>query len=185
MLLRRATMADLPTVSGLLAASAEWMHAERGGDAWRREGFPDHRLTPGLVEATIWLLHDGDQPVATFALDHHPDPEFTAPEAVKAGITARLPDGMVLHRLAVDRARAGQGIGPLLLDWAVDYVHRAGHGWLFLNSGRHAYGLHAFYRRNGFEPLVTVASTGRKSGALWQRPARPVPGIADRITETT
>jgi GNAT superfamily N-acetyltransferase len=170
--IRRAGPGDLAAVSGLLAQSGTWMN-DRGYDAWPADGFPDHRLTPGLVEGTVWLVYDGARPVGTLALDAHPDPEFTAPEADAVGVPALLSDALVLHRLAVDRDRAGEGIGPWMLGWACDHAARTGRKWVVLNCARNAVRLQQFYARHGFRFLVTVTSTGRKSGSLWYALARP------------
>lgn len=180
--IRRATPGDLMAVLGLLAASAAWMHA-RGWNAWAPGGFPPERITPGIAEGTVWLAAEGERPVATLALDRHPDPEFSGDQALSLGVGDYLPDAWVLHRLAVSRARAGQGIGPLLLDWAADRTRRDGGPWLLVNMARNAEPLHRWYAAHGFKHIATITETPRKSGTLCTRPAARVAGLRQHITE--
>lgn len=196
LLIRRAGQADLQAALRLLAASAAWMHAA-GWNAWPPEGFPPERVAPGIAEGTVWLAFDGtgdgtgggDRPVATLTLDQTPDPEFTAPQAYSLGVGDYLPGSFVLHRLAVSRTRAGQGIGPVLLDWAADRTHRHGGPWLLANMARNAEPLHRWYGANGFKHIATITTTRRpdglprKSGMLRARPAARVPDLHLRIAE--
>lgn len=174
--LRRATPGDLPEVSGLLGDGAAWMR-ERGYDAWPEGGFPDHRLTPGLAEGTIWLLHHDHRPVGTMAVDDHPDPEFTERPGGYDPTFA-----LIVHRMAVHRDHRHRGLGPVLLDWARDHAHRAGRRELWLNCNRKGEPLQRFYLRCGFVHMGTV-DAGRKSGWLARTIARPMPGL-DRHVQT-
>ena len=121
----------------------------------------------------MWLLYDNSRPIATLALDRHPDPEFTASEAVKTGTSKLVDDALIVHRMAVRRDLAGRRTGVLLLDWACDRAHRTGYRRLLLNVARNAQPLQRYYAKAGFHHLVTVTSTGRKSGSPWERLAKP------------
>lgn len=179
---RNAAPSDLETVSELLAESARWMR-EHGYNAWAPSGFPGYRIRPGLEERTVWLLYEGARSIGTLALDRHPDPEFTASEAVEGGVSKLVNDALIVHRMAVRRDLAGRGLGPLLLDWSSDHAHRSGYSSILLNCARNAHPLQRFYAKAGFHQVATVTSTGRKSGSLWQRPAEPQPHIWARLKE--
>jgi GNAT superfamily N-acetyltransferase len=180
--IRPAQPTDLRVVSGLLRDAARWMHS-RGWDAWPADGFPDHRLTPGLEEGTVWLMFMGDHAVATMALDQHHDPEFTAPEALEAGVGELLADAWTSHRLAVVPPWRGCGLGQAMLTWGTDRVARMGGTHQLANVNRRAVPLQKWYQRQGFDHLVTVTSTPRKSGSLWARPATRNPDVRGLVQE--
>jgi len=50
-----------------------------------------------------------------------------------------------------------------------------------LDAWRDNEGLHAYYRDRGFTHLRTVEAEGRRSGALFQRPAGQVQGIGPSL----
>jgi GNAT superfamily N-acetyltransferase len=184
-LIRRATPQDLPDVLAILASAARWMHAA-GWTAWRPEGFPAERITPGIDEGTVWVLTTREQvPLATIALDRHPDPEYTAPEALAVGVGDYLDEGWFGHRLARWQSAGRRGLGTLLVSWSVDWTYRQGGKYRLLNTARDAKPLQAFYQSLGFRHLAEVHSTGRRSGSLWVRDAEEVPAVHERITELT
>lgn len=183
----RAFTGDLPAVRDLLAQSARWMHS-RGWTAWPAAGFPDERIISGLEAGEVWLLLDRGRPVGTLTLDQNPEREFTAAEAVEAGVDRLLQTAWIGHRLAVDRSNPGV-YGSLLVEWSLDWTHRHGGTWRLTNVARRAEPLQAWYRKQGFAHLATVTSTRtdagapRQSGYLMGQLARAVPGIGERVTE--
>jgi GNAT superfamily N-acetyltransferase len=114
----------------------------------------------------LHIAYEHTTPVGTFALDHHADPDFWRddPSGIRAGY---------LHRLAVTRTHAGCGLGALLVDHAADLVAHQGRFWLRLDCAKHNTRLHDFYRQLGFKHVRTIDLPHRKSGALFQREARP------------
>lgn len=183
----RAFTGDLPIVRELLAQSARWMHSQ-GWTAWPSAGFPDSRIMPGIEAGEVWLLQDRGRTVGTLTLDQRPELEFTAPEAVEAGVDGLLPQAWIGHRLAVDRANPGV-YGALLVEWSLDWTFRRGGKWRLTNVARRAEPLQAWYRKQGFAHLATVTSTRtdagapRQSGYLMGQLARAVPAITERVTE--
>lgn len=183
----RAVSGDLPIVQRLLTGSARWMHS-RGWTAWPPDGFPASRITPGIDAGEVWLLLAEGRAVGTLTLDQRFEREFTAPEAEAAGVTEKLPEAWVGHRLAVDRAARGM-YGRLLIDWSVDWTSRHGGAWRLTNVARRATPLQDWYRQQGFAHMATVTSTRkddgtpRQSGYLMGRPVHAVPGMGDRLVE--
>jgi GNAT superfamily N-acetyltransferase len=55
-----------------------------------------------------------------------------------------------IHRLAVDRAFAGQGVSVALLEWAIAHARSLGKQWLRLDCDDNRPRLKAFYERCGF-----------------------------------
>jgi GNAT superfamily N-acetyltransferase len=178
--LRRATADDLPAVTGLIRAAAEWMN-DRGLDAWRRDGTPAVDRVPDSVEAgTVWLMYNGHTaaPVATVTLDTVPDQEFPA-----AGVDTG--SALIVHRMAATRdpAYAEMNIACLLLDFATDQASRHGLEWVMLNCNRQpgAEPLRRRYEECGFEHIATVQVGERRSGWLARKKARPEPGLFMRV----
>jgi ribosomal protein S18 acetylase RimI-like enzyme len=155
---RPATVDDLATVQSVLAEAAAWL-ASRGIDQWP-VGFREDQTLRRIRQGSVYLAFVAGEPVATITLDTWADPEFWD-----------APDGAgYVHRLAVRRAWAGQGIGGALLDWAGQRVAAAGGRWLRLDCMRDNKPLHDYYRGLGFEHVRDVELGHRISGSLFQRP---------------
>lgn len=162
--LRRAQPGDLPGVLALLADTSEWLHSQ-GVRQWPRGGFGPERIEPLIEQGTLYLLDLGwFDPVATIALDGAADPEFWS-------ASDRPSEALYVHKLAVSRGWAGEGVGDALLDWAGGCVEDAGLRWLRLDCAKDNPRLQDYYRRRGFTHLRTVDLPHRASGALFQRAA--------------
>ncbi|GII60543.1 hypothetical protein Skr01_06280 [Sphaerisporangium krabiense] len=169
--LRTATLDDLPGVLALLAEAAGWLNG-RGIRQWPAGGFPAARIEPLIAERTLYVLDgaedagEGGMPAATVALDGHADPEFWRrsdhPET-----------GLYVHKLAVNRAFSGRGLGETLLDWAALRVAATGRRWLRLDCSKDNPALQGYYRGLGFRHVRTVDLPHRASGALFQRAGDP------------
>jgi GNAT superfamily N-acetyltransferase len=81
--------------------------------------------------------------------------------------------------MVVDRLAAGQGVGGQLLDWAERLAASRGCTWLRLDAWRTNAPLHAYYQRQGFDPVRVVDLSHRGSGALFQRRVRPLVGASN------
>lgn len=165
MYIRQAIPADLHTVVEIIHCAADKLHAA-GYDQWPR-GSPN--LMPDSLAAQIergetYLVTWTGEPVATIAVSARPDPDFwTADEAAEP---ARY-----LSKAAVSPARAGQGIGDLTMRRIVDQAAADGAKWARVDVWRTNRKLQDYYRTRGWTYLRTEAVPGRRSGALFQRPA--------------
>ncbi|SDQ99758.1 GNAT family N-acetyltransferase [Thermostaphylospora chromogena] len=172
--LRHAGPDDLPGVLALLAEAAEWLH-RRGVRQWPRGGFGRERIMPLIESSVLYVGHlaeperAGDGPVAVVAVDEYADPEFwtSADDPASA---------LYVHKLAVSRRVAGQGVGEALLDWAGMLALVRGKRWLRLDCAKDNGGLQAYYRGRRFRHVRTVNLPHRASGALFQRAAGIVAG---------
>jgi GNAT superfamily N-acetyltransferase len=79
------------------------------------------------------------------------------------------------HKVTVDRAHAGQGLGAELLDWAGTKAADEGADWLRVDVWTTNEHLQHYYLRQGFTYVRTVVLPHNPSGALFQRPAERVP----------
>jgi GNAT superfamily N-acetyltransferase len=159
--IRQARTDDLSAIAQILDDAGDWMRSHGITDQWPTH-FPLSDLTDRITRGELHIAYDDTTPVGTFALDHHADPEFwhDDPNGIAAGY---------LHRLAVTRSHAGQGIGAQLIDHADRLLTTAGRRWLRLDCAKNNTRLHDYYRQLGFTHVRSVDLPHRKSGALFQR----------------
>lgn len=158
--IRAARPDELDIVESLLIEVSEWL-ASRGIDQWQ---YPPHRdrIRHALARGEVFLAIQDDRPVGTLQLDDYADPEFwtTDDQPEKA---------LYIHRMAVTRSAAGQGIGSMMLDWAAQRAAGSGKPQLRLDAWKTNPGLHRYYRGEGFQLVRLVNLPHRRSGALFQR----------------
>ncbi|GAA1530011.1 GNAT family N-acetyltransferase [Actinomadura kijaniata] len=183
-LIRPAGTGDLDTVLRLIDRAAAWLRKEKDTTQWRRPWpSPDgrrKRIHEGLLSGHTWLLRHGGRPVATVTLcPFGSDLLWTARELEQ--------EAVYLHRLVIDRAYAGIGLGAELINWAGHRGHRERPGVrsIRIDVWSDNLELHAYYRRQGFafvdrrRPL-----DDSPSGALFQKPIgkaldAPLPRIVE------
>lgn len=172
MTIRRAVSTDLPEVIMILRSAADWLHA-RGYDQWP-DGSPT--LGPAKISAQIargefWLVTEDGEAAACVAISGDGDTDFWTP--------CELAEPAVyLSKLAIARSYAGRGLGAVLLRWACDRAASLGVKWVRLDVWRTNTDLQSYYRERGWEQLRIAEVPGRRSGALFQRPAVPDPVAA-------
>jgi GNAT superfamily N-acetyltransferase len=136
---------DLHLAAGILEQVTVWL-AARGLRQWpvgsfeSEDGWGRSRLRDALSQGELYLAWDGDRAVATITLQRS-DPLFWADGA----------DALYIHRLAVDRSAAGQGVGSHLIDWAAFKCREQGRRYLRLNTLTGSDFLRGYYRAAGFE----------------------------------
>lgn len=170
--IRTAQPDDLPAIAQLLDKAGEWMRDQGIADQWPIR-FPLSDLGQRVNHGEIHVAYDGQTPVGTFALDWTADPEFWQDEHADA-------DAGYLHRLAVARSHAGQGIGAQLVEHAATLVLRSGRHLLRLDCAKHNTRLHDYYRQLGFTHIRTIDLAHRKSGALFELSCLGAPTGAGR-----
>src|SRR5512132_1757335 len=79
------------------------------------------------------------------------------------------------HKVTVDRAYGGQGLGAELLDWAATRAADEGADWLRVDVWTTNERLQHYYLKQGFTYVRTVVLPHNPSGALFQRPAERIP----------
>ena len=125
-----------------------------------------------IAQGEVYLayLNDWKTLTGTVSLSREPDPELWSNYPGQA---------RYVHRLAVRRKFAGQGIGAALLDLAGHVAAMEGVPWLRLDCSKDNHALHSYYLNQGFQHLDTVDLPHRLSGALFRRPSRLVPQIKE------
>jgi GNAT superfamily N-acetyltransferase len=140
-LIRVATSADVPAVVETLTEAANWVEQLDGTIMWV-EGELAEVPVRAEVEAGMFVVVDIDGRVAG-AMRFQLEDRLFWPD-LKDG------DSAFVHRLAVRRAFAGQGLSTALLQWAVDRGRELGRRYLRLDCDAQRSRLRAFYERFGF-----------------------------------
>jgi GNAT superfamily N-acetyltransferase len=160
--IRPATADDLNDVLALLNGTSRWLKS-RGLDQWGN-GFGADRIGPMVDRREVYIVHDGDTPIATAAASTDGDTDFWT--------DAELAENAVyLNKVTIARNRAGNGLGTMLFRWLVDRAARQGADLVRLDAWRTNRDLHAYYERTGWRYVRTVEREHRRSGALFQRAA--------------
>jgi ribosomal protein S18 acetylase RimI-like enzyme len=164
-----ATLQDLPMVLSILTEAAAWAQ-QRGALGLWQVPYPEAWVRPSVARGEVYLASRRGEPVGTLTF-RWDDPQFWG---------ERPPDAGYVHRLAIRRSAAGDGVGEALLEWAERRVADARRPYLRLDCRSTHAGLRRYYRSAGFE-IVGVAMVGEMEVVLWQRAVRTT--LATRILE--
>jgi GNAT superfamily N-acetyltransferase len=169
--LRRAVVDDIEVIIELIEDAAAWLRG-KGTDQWARP-WPNRagrnsRILTSLSQGKTWIGWDNGIPAATITSDPEEDPYW--PDDL------RREPAVYVHRLVVGRPYQGAGLGAALLDWAGWTARRAyGARWIRVSAWTTNAGLHAYYRRQGFELCGFHADDSYPSAARFQKPAALIP----------
>jgi ribosomal protein S18 acetylase RimI-like enzyme len=178
MRIRRAVASDLPAVHFVLRSAAVALH-RRGLDQWPT-GSPNlqpRALATQIGRGEFWIVRDYDDgpAAAVIAISQTGDPDFwTEAELAEPAV--------YLSKAAVRPYFAGQGLGAMLFRWAADYAWQMGMTWVRLDAWSTNTRLHGYYRAQGWTFLRNDPPPGRRSGALFERPAEPDPEARGAFT---
>jgi ribosomal protein S18 acetylase RimI-like enzyme len=138
---RQANSDDAAVVSGVLLKAAQWLDA-KGMALWQPRELTVERILPDLADGYFHIAEIGGETagVLRFTLS---DPFFW-PD---------LPEGgsAFIHRLAVRRKFAGQGIARAMIAFAKDRAASLGGKHLRLDCASDRERLRAFYEGLGFQ----------------------------------
>ncbi|GAA4522815.1 hypothetical protein GCM10023191_102270 [Actinoallomurus oryzae] len=160
--IRPAIADDLDDVLALLNASSRWL-SDRGLDQWGN-GFGPDRIGPLIDRREVYIVHDGDTPVATAAASADGDTDFWTSDELAE-------NALYLSKVTIARDRAGRGLGTTLFRWLVDQAARNGVDLVRLDAWRTNRNLHDYYEQTGWSYVRTAERKHRRSGALFQRVA--------------
>jgi ribosomal protein S18 acetylase RimI-like enzyme len=172
MRITRATPDDLDTLIAFRDQAAAWL-ASRGIDQWHEPWPTEDLMVEGMLRnihagETFIVWDDDDTPTATITINRFAKPElWTEEEAAEPALYA--------HKVTVDRAYGGQGLGAELLDWAGTRAAEEDAVWLRVDVWTTNERLQHYYLEQGFTYVRTVVLPHNPSGALFQRPAERVP----------
>ncbi|MFB9464451.1 GNAT family N-acetyltransferase [Streptomyces cinereospinus] len=177
MIIVPAEEADLPRLIKFRTDASMWLRT-LGTDQWAKP-FPADRLLGSIRRGEVFMIRE--QPyadaAATITLDREADTRLWTPEEIAE-------PALYVHKLAVDRAYAGTGLGSALLDWAGEQAVQQGAKWLRLDAWSTNRRLQAYYLEHGFTHIRTADDPEVVSGWAAQRPAefRSWLGTTHRLT---
>jgi GNAT superfamily N-acetyltransferase len=136
----RAEESEEMVASAIVQEAASWL-AATGRAMWGPEGYAPQALRPSIEAGDLYLAKVNGEPVGVMILQWE-DPLFW-PD-VPGGESA------FVHRLAVRRSVAGEGVSHALLNWAKRAAREAGRKYLRLDCDPERPRLCAFYESAGF-----------------------------------
>lgn len=141
LLVRQATSADADAIVATLIEAARWVEELDGTIMWVEGELEEERVRAEAV-AGMFVVAEVDGRVAG-AMRFQLEDRLFWPDVDDI-------DSAFVHRLAVRRACAGQGISTALLEWAVDRARTLGKRYLRLDCDADRSRLRALYERFGF-----------------------------------
>ena len=156
-----ASAADVAAAVGVVREAAAWL-AETGRALWLADEIDAAHFEAAAARGELYVGVAGDGVVATMLLQPL-DPLFW-PEAA-AG------EALYVHRLAVRRMVAGQGVSTAMLDFAAGECRRRRIPRLRLDCEPRP-ALRAIYERHGFV-LRDVGTFGRFKACRYERVSNP------------
>lgn len=151
--LRPATEADIPALAALgresFIAKFGHLYSRENLDRFLGETFSDEAIAGEIADpGRLYCL----------AVDDAGEIAGYCKIAFKSGFPehARGNRTMELKQLYAAPDRLGQGIGALLMDWAMEQFHARGADEVHLSVFSENTGAHKFYRRYGFDKLADI-----------------------------
>ncbi|MBY5814425.1 GNAT family N-acetyltransferase [Rhizobium leguminosarum] len=139
-LIRPARREDLPALMAMFAADALGGH----GDTTEAEAFPDYLRAFAVIEAspdqTLYVAERGGEVVGTFQT------------MVTTSLTGRGSSAMIIEAVQTRADMRGQGVGGLMIEFAIAEAKGRGIGRVALTSNAVRKDAHRFYERLGFKP---------------------------------
>jgi GNAT superfamily N-acetyltransferase len=144
LLVRQATSGDGDAIVETLAEAARWVEELDGTIMWVEGELEDERIR-AEAGAGMFVVAEVEGRVAGAMRFQLEDRLFWPDlDAAESALSA------FVHRLAVNRAFAGQGISTALLEWAVHRARSLDKRYLRLDCDAERSRLRAFYERFGF-----------------------------------
>lgn len=139
-IIRRADESDTETVSSILTEAADWV-ISRGDKLWERDEL-DPSSVAGQVAAGMFRIALVDREAAGCYRFQEADEEYWDDVPHE--------DSAFIHRVAVRRKFAGQGISTAMIDAAKAEARAIGKRLLRLDCRAESAKLRAVYERHGF-----------------------------------
>ncbi|MBY5542519.1 GNAT family N-acetyltransferase [Rhizobium leguminosarum] len=139
-LIRLARREDLPALVAMFSADALGDH----GDTTEPEAFPEYLRAFAAIEAspdqTLYVAERRGEVVGTFQT------------MVTTSLTGRGSSAMIIEAVQTRADMRGQGVGGLMIEFAIAEAKGRGIGRVALTSNAVRKDAHRFYERLGFKP---------------------------------
>ena len=140
--IRQATGNDAPALAATLIEAADWVRRLDGTVMWVEGELEEHRVR-AEAEAGMFVVAEAEGEIVG-AIRFQLDDQLFWPD-----IDGR--DSAFVHRLAVRRSHAGQGVSSALLQWSVDRARELGKRYLRLDCDADRTRLRELYEGFGFK----------------------------------
>ena len=139
--IRQASGDDTPALVETLTEAATWVEQMDGTVMWVEGELEEHRVR-AEAEAGMFIAADENGTIVG-AIRFQLEDQLFWPDLDGS-------DSAFVHRLAVRRSHAGQGISTALLQWTVDRARSLGKRYLRLDCDADRPRLRTLYERFGF-----------------------------------
>lgn len=139
--IRQATGEDTRALVEILTEAANWVEQMDGTIMWVEGELEEHRVR-AEAEAGMFVVAEAEG-IVVGAIRFQLDDRLFWPD-----LDGR--DSAFVHRLAVRRSHAGQGISTALVQWTVDRARSLGKRYLRLDCDADRTRLREVYERFGF-----------------------------------
>jgi diamine N-acetyltransferase len=153
MILRLAFSEDIPALAALgrdsFIAAFGHLYREEDLNAFLDQCYSDSAVAEEIADPAHrrCLAVDTDGSLAGFC-------KIRFPSGYAEYSDARRP--MALQQLYTDPARTGQGLGAMLMDWALDEARKLDADAVQLSVWAENFGAHRFYARYGFNKIADI-----------------------------
>ncbi len=137
-----AVAADADIASSILVEAANWL-AEQGMPMWRPAELTPDQISPAIARGEFYLTRLDGKAVGTCIFQWAD--ELYWPDAIEG-------EAAYIHRLAVRRSVAAQGVATAMLKWAQAKARSAGRHYLRLDCDGTRARLCGYYEAHGFRP---------------------------------
>jgi GNAT superfamily N-acetyltransferase len=137
----QAQASDVAVVSSVLDEAAQWL-ASRGAAIWQPQDYSPENILSNVSSGMYWLAFQGNHAVGVVRFQLA-DPIFW-PEL-------KVQNSAFVHRLAVRRHVAGQGVSTALLNFAIAQATSLGKTHVRLDCVANRAALCRFYENYGFK----------------------------------
>ncbi|MFI1386674.1 GNAT family N-acetyltransferase [Embleya sp. NPDC020886] len=154
--------ADVTRLIQFRTESAAWLSSQ-GIDQWSKP-FPAEHILTSIKAGEVFLIKpsSSSDACATITLDRDADNRLWTDEE-------QSEPALYVHKLSVDRAFSGIGLGARILEWAGDQAAQQGAKWLRLDAWTTNPRLHTYYLKQGFRHIRTSPDPAVVSGWAAQR----------------
>jgi GNAT superfamily N-acetyltransferase len=139
--IRQAIPEDASAVIAILTDAAKWVEQLDGTTMWVEDELAEDRIA-AEVDAGLFQVAECDGEIVG-ALKFQLDDQLFWPDLA-------TDDSAFIHRLAVRRNYAGQGVSTALLRWAVDHARSLDRQYVRLDCDAERARLRDLYERFGF-----------------------------------
>ena len=159
--IKQATEADIPIIEDILLEAFTWLE-NTDKQMWVKSKLTWESLSAWLSIHEFYIAYMNNNPVGCMALIDH-DPSIW--KEIEKG------ESLYIHRLAVKRMAAGQGVSKALIDYAKTQAIERGINAVRLDCWRDRKKLRAMYEREGFMCVEETFLFGHYHTALyiWQK----------------